>query len=273
MMFLPALFLTITTAMPEVHLTTQQQNAVLEEAQQAYAQGIRLLTTDTVASKESFRRAANRFRLLVDDGIENGKLWYDLGNAELQSGEIGEAIAAYRSAQRYIPSDGRLAGNLEYARSQVVSSIERENTTSMLKRFAFWHTSLPTQVRLSIGMILWFAFWAFITIRFFKSIPGFKSGVTALGVAAIALGVSVGTDIADQHKSHGVLTAKDVVIRKGHGENYAPLINDSISEGIEFDILGKRSNWLHIRLPNGQEGWINQKDAQVVSLDSPYIQS
>lgn len=266
-MTLPVILCVLAFSSPEVHLTHAQQIAVLEEAQSAYDNAIRLQTADPVASKESFRRAANRYQLLVDDGVENGKLWYDLGNAELQSGEIGEAIAAYRSAQRYMPSDGRLLVNLEHARSLVVNPMNSEDSSSMLKRFAFWHKTLPTQIRLTIGLVFWFACWTLIAVRFFIMIPGFKTASVTIGVTALALGVSVGTDIADQHTDHGVLTAKEVIVRKGNGMNYAPMFQEPLHEGIEFDILGQRSDWLHILLPNGTEGWIHGDDAKVVTLD------
>ena len=267
MLTLPTLLCVLAYSSPDVHLTHTQQIEVLEEAQSAYDHAIQLQTADPVASKESFRRAANRYQLLVDDGVENGKLWYDLGNAQLQSGEIGEAIAAYRFAQRYMPSDARLQVNLEHARSRVVNQMNIENSTTMLKRLAFWHKTLPTKIRLTIGLVFWFACWALVAIRFFIIIPGFKTASVTLGIAALALGVSVGADIADQHTDHGVLTAIEVIVRKGNGMNYAPMFQEPLHEGTEFDILGHRSDWLHIRLPNGTEGWIRGDDAKVVTLD------
>jgi|TARA_B100000959_G_C14921317_1_gene599629 tetratricopeptide (TPR) repeat protein len=268
MILIPAFVFLIAASAAEVHLTSEQQSTVLSEAQTAYDNAIALQTSDPVASIESFRRSANRFQLLVDDGIENGKLWYDLGNAQLQSGEIGEAIAAYRSAKRYIPYDGRVTTNLDYARSLVTDPVASENSFSILNRLAFWHESLPTQVRIAIGITFWIAFWTLVSIRFFRTIPVFKSTSIIFGLGSIALGASVSIDFADQHLDNGVLTAQEVIVRKGNGMNFAPVFQDPIHEGIEFEILGRRSNWLHIRLPSGPEGWIQEEDAQIVTLDS-----
>ena len=265
-MTLFAIVLAIAANSTGIHLSHEQQVAVLQEAHIAYNKAIELQTADPVAAKESFRRAANRYQILIDDGIENGKLWYDLGNAQLQAGEIGEAIAAYRTAKRYVPSDGRVKTNLEHARSLVTNQIKSENTTSLLKRLAFWHESLPTQVRLWIGITFWVACWTLVSIRLFRKLPGFKTASISLGVFALALGVSIGADIADQHQDHGVLIAKDVIVRKGNGVKYGAMFKEPLHEGIEFKILGQRQNWLHIRLPNGNEGWIKKESAQIVSL-------
>ena len=267
MLTISTLCCVLSLSSPDVQLSHEQQIAILDEAQQAYDRAIQLQTADPVASKESFRRAANRYQLLVNDGIENGKLWYNLGNAQLQSDEIGKAIAAYRSAQRYMPSDGRVITNLEYARSLVTNPMLAEDSTSLLQRLAFWHESLPTQVRLTLGMFFWFACWTLVATRFFCLIPGFKTASIALGIAALALGVSVGADLADQHQRHGVLIAKEVIVRKGNSLQDAPMFQEPIHEGNEFEVLGNRSGWLHIKLPNGKEGWIEKGSAQIVSLN------
>ncbi len=264
MLTFSTIVLALITTTTEIRLSHEQQIAVLQEAQIAYDHAVELQTADPVAAKESFRRAANRFQVLVDDGIENGKLWYDLGNAQLQVGEIGEAIAAYRSASRYIPSDGRVETNLEYARSLVTNRIDGENSTSLLNRLAFWHESLPTSVRLTLGITFWFACWTLVSIRLFRVIPLFKTASVSFGLFALALGVSVGADIADQHQDHGVLTTKEVIVRKGSGEQYGPMFNEPLHEGTEFEVLGQHQMWLHIRLPNGNEGWIGREDAQIV---------
>jgi hypothetical protein len=247
-----------------VHLTNEQQVAVLQEAQHAYDTGVSLQTADPVAAKESFRRSAERFQVLVDDGIENGRLLYDLGNANVQAGQIGEAIAAYRSASRYIPSDGRLHANLVHARSLVNNPIENKKTKSVLKRLAFWHDALPTSVRLGLGTMCWFAFWGLVSVRIFKGIPGFKTASCFLGFFSIVLSVSVALDIADQHSQYGVIVRDEVIVRKGNGANYSPLFKEPLQGGIEFEIIEQRPDWLHILLPNGSKGWVEENSTLLI---------
>jgi hypothetical protein len=247
-----------------VQLTSEQQIAVLEEAQHAYDTGVSLQTSDPVAAKESFRRCAQRFQILVDDGIENGYLLYDLGNANVQAGQIGMAIAAYRSASRYIPSDERLHANLVHARSLVNNPIEYKKNKTILKRLVFWHDSYPTNVRLGLGMIGWFVFWGILSVRIFKGIPGFKTVSIFLGFLSIVLSVSVGFDMADQRSQHGVIVLDEVIVRRGNGVNYSPLFKEPIHEGVEFEIIEQRPNWLQILLPNGSKGWIEKSSALLV---------
>ena len=251
----------------EVHLTQEQQIAVLAEAQNAYDNGVTLQNADPVASKDSFRRSAERFQLLINDGVENGRLCYNLGNAYVQSGEIGQSIAAYLAASRYIPSDGRLAANLQYARSLVSNPIKENSSTTILEKLAFWHTALPTKVRFALGILCWLAAWGLISLRTIRTIPAFKSTAITLGCFATVLGISVRSDMIDQHLDHGVVVADEVILRKGNGTAFGPMFTQPIHEGIEFEIIEHRPHWLHILLPNGSKGWIQEEDAQLVSND------
>jgi hypothetical protein len=248
----------------EMRLTPKQQATVLHEAQTSYDSGVSLQSADPVAAKESFRRSANRFQVLVNDGVVNGRLWFNLGNANVQAGEIGKAIAAYRSAQHYIPSDGRLQANLMHARTLVDNPIIGTTKRTFLDRLTFWHYTLPTSVRLGFGMMCWFAFWGLVGVRIFKGIPGFKSALCFLGFFSIVLSVSVGLDIATQHLQHGVIVNDEVIVRKGNGVNYAPLFKEPIHEGVEFEIIEQRPEWLHILLPNGSKGWVEESSALLV---------
>ena len=101
----------------QAQLTDLQRGRLLAEAQEAYDQGVSLLPTDPEAANHSFRTAVRRFQQLVDNGLVNGRLHYNLANAYLQSGELGLAILHYRNAQQFIPGDAKLRHNLEYVRS------------------------------------------------------------------------------------------------------------------------------------------------------------
>ncbi len=258
----------VSMAPTNSHLTDSQQQAVLQEAQASYTQGVAMQSTDPVASQQSFKNAANRYQVLVSDGIENGKLWYNLGNAYLQNKEVGEAIASYKSAQHFIPLDSRLRTNLAYARSLVHYPTEGKDSATILKRLTFWHNAIPTQMRLYIATGCWMILFALLSWRLFRWLPAWKTGSVISGVAAVLIGSSVLIDMQDQRKHQGVLIAQDVIIRSGHSLSDAPLFQTPLSEGIEFELVGERTDWLQIQLPDGKIGWIKKQDAQIVSLKS-----
>ena len=64
------------------------------DAQTAYERGIQLRRTDAAASLDAFRESAKLWERIRTAGAENGPLEFNLGNADMESGDIGRAIAA-----------------------------------------------------------------------------------------------------------------------------------------------------------------------------------
>jgi len=62
----------------------------------------------------------------------------------------------------------------------------------------------------------------------------------------------------------GVVVADEVVVRKGNGDGFEPQFEQSIGEGVEFELLERRGDWLRVRLPDGQEGWIRAREAELI---------
>ena len=66
-------------------------------------------------SAEDFLKAAAMYQEILDRGQVSGAVLYNQGNAFMQAGQRGRAIAAYRQARRYLGPDPFLEANLAYA--------------------------------------------------------------------------------------------------------------------------------------------------------------
>ena len=78
-------------------VTTDPENTrmdIARDAQDAYARGITLEELDPAEATAAFARSADGWRRLIADGVVNGRLWTNLGNAELGAGRLGHAIHA-----------------------------------------------------------------------------------------------------------------------------------------------------------------------------------
>jgi len=256
-------------------LTHDQQAAILQEAQADYDLGTSKLKSDAATAAESFRSSAERFQLLVDDGIENGELYYDLGNAWYQAGDLGRAIANYLRADRLMPDDPRLEANLAWARSLVRPQITTEDQEALVRRLAFWHDGWSLRTRITVFAVAWILVWAAMLLRTIRRYPGWNYLAGTLGSIAILIGCSVFIDVAvTRTRTRGVVVANDVVVRKGNAESFQPQFEEPMQQGVEFKVLEERPDWLHIEFNNGASGWIPTSDAEIVkSTDQPILQS
>lgn len=256
-------------------LTHDQQAVILQEAQADYDLGTSKLKSDPASAVESFRSSAERFQLLVDDGIENGELYYDLGNAWYQAGDLGRAIANYLRADRLMPDDPRLEANLAWARSLVRPQITTEDKEALVRRLAFWHDGWSLQTRITVFAVAWILVWAAMLLRTIRRYQGWNYLAGTLGSIAILIGCSVFIDVAvTRTRTTGVVVADDVVVRKGNAESFQPQFEEPMQQGVEFKVLEERPDWLHIEFNNGASGWIPTSDVEIVkSSDQPILRS
>ncbi len=53
-------------------------------------------------------------------------------------------------------------------------------------------------------------------------------------------------------------------MRKGNGEGFEPQFEQPLYEGVEFAVIERRNEWIHIRLPDNKAGWIRRRKAELI---------
>ena len=246
-------------------LSSGQQQQILDEARQAYDGGVAALRTDPVVAAALFEDAASRFEQLVADGVVNGQLQYNLGNAYLQLGQLGRAILHYRAAQQVIPRDPKLRHNLKYARSLTESRIAVTGERALLSALLGWHRSTSVRTRFVVFVTAYTLFWVLLTLNLLASRPWWRWPAVAAGIVWIAMGVSVASDTFGAGENRqGVVLVDDVVVRKGNSEGFDPQFEQPLHQGVEFRVIEQRPGWLSIELPDGKTGWIRAADAGLI---------
>jgi len=239
-------------------LSHEEKQHLFSEATELFREGNGLTATDSQRAENAYHKAAMRFEHLLQDGsVKNGKLYYNLGNTYFLLKDLGRAILNYRRAEHYLPHDSNLRQNLEFAISQRHDQIEEKPQTRILKIFLFWHYDLSQEVRAIIFAVSFITFWLGVTIRLFshKVFPRWILG--CFGVAAILFFSSLLTDsMLQRHNPSGVITAREILARKGDGTNYQQSFKEPLHAGTEFNLIVQRNGWAYIELHNGRQCWI-----------------
>jgi len=71
-----------------------------------------------------YEEAAVKYEEMVASGLQNGRVYYNLGNAYFKQEKLGLAILNHERARRLMPRAEDIRTNLAYARSQIVDKIE-----------------------------------------------------------------------------------------------------------------------------------------------------
>jgi len=268
----PLILCAIATMSSRALCATDVQDTVateLQAAQTAYDQGVESARTDPAAAQKYFAQAANGFDKVVKSGVTNGKLLYNLGNAQVQAKQIGSGIGSYLQAQRIMPGDSQLQSNLAHARTLVKDRFDSGGGILMEDVSDWWHL-ISFNSRLTLAGMFWIAAW--VIAAFLLHQPTAARHETArvlvrraawgLTMCGVILGATVLSDItAAQLWPQGVTTSDGVMVRKGNGDGFDPQFAEPLSQGVEFRVLQRRPGWLLIRLGDGKSGWISATQA------------
>jgi len=211
-------------------------------------------------SPQDFLKAAAIDQEILDRGWVSGAVYYNQGNSFMRAGQRGRAIAAYRQAERYLGHDPLLEANLAYALGTSVPSERRP----LVENILFWQDwiNYPNKFLLAAIAVL-ATFMMLVTALFIRR--RVLTRLIAVGVlASVVLIISAGYDCYRYTAQlHGVTVENKTIVRKGNAESYEPALTAPLDEGAEFQLIEHRGNWLWIRLPGDQQGWIPEQTAVV----------
>ncbi|HBZ56044.1 MAG TPA: hypothetical protein DEO88_11625 [Syntrophobacteraceae bacterium] len=236
------------------------------EAESSFRQANELLRTDPAKAKELFEKAALYFETIQREGeIENGRLFYNLGNTYFRLGNLGKAILNYRKAEKFIPNDINLQQNLSYARSRCLDKIEMKPQTQVLRTLFFWHFDLKGAARAWLLTVFFGLLWLFAGAYLLTKKTWLRWGALGFSVLSLLLAGSLGMEAYQQsHLRAGVILEKEIVGRKGDSSTFEPTFKDPLHMGVEFALVEERKGWFHIELADGRRCWIPESAAGLI---------
>lgn len=247
-------------------MTRETALELLDEATEAFREGNRLLASDPAGAQASYEKATLRLeRIIREGGVENGKLYYNLGNIWYQRGDLGRAIVNYLRAQRYIPNDMQLQQNLSFVRQQRTDTFQESEKRRLLKTLFFWHYDLSSHIRLRLFGAGFLLLWVMAGARLFWKR---RELTVTVGICALVSGllfISLTVESSQyRNNPRGVVIADECIGRKGDGETYQPSFSEPLHAGTEFTLRDDRGSWIYVSLPDERSCWLQRADVALV---------
>jgi tetratricopeptide (TPR) repeat protein len=210
-----------------------------------------------------FDQAIKDYQEIVNLGVKNFKVFYNLGNAYFRQNQLGKAILNYRKALALKPRDEDANANLSFVKLFTLDKIEEQKINpiaNMLHRFLdLW----------SIDEFAMFASFFYtstmilgILMLFRGSRRYLRIGFITFLILMVIFATSLFAKIYFESLDYGVVIAAEVEVRSGPGDNY--ILQFTGHEGLEFRVDGKSEGWLRISLPNGIRGWIPEEAVEII---------
>jgi tetratricopeptide (TPR) repeat protein len=214
-----------------------------------------------------FAEAAEQYEVLISQGIEDGTLCYNLGNAYFKSGQLGLAILHYERALRLMPGDRDTKANLEFANTLIADVVERPDLPSYVAWVVDLYRSLEPGTCAGLLSLMFLAGGGAISILILGRWPRLRvPAIYTLVIAGFFALVGAGVLAGKLYSASGTVDAIVLVpssdVRSGPGETNPQLTE--IHAGLKVSILGSREGWYQISLPNGLTGWVREDQVEVI---------
>ncbi len=244
--------------------STKEAKHVFSEAQASFSLG---LNQQGEQKRLTMFKAAGQFQVLIQKfGIENGNLYYNIGNAYYEAGDIGQAILNYRRAERLIPGSVDLKTNLDQARRDLSLPQAKEAWWADIGRnFFFWHFLLDYSTRRNVFLGAFVLVWGILVWMIFKRHLFLRTAFIATLLLILSFG---GSYLLSSYQLYfvqsGVVTAKKATARKGPGQSYERFFQQALPSGTEFDVVERLGEWWRVRLPGGEDVWLEKANVEPI---------
>lgn len=204
------------------------------------------------------------YEAIVQDGIRDFRVYFNLGNAYYQSGDLGRALLNYRRAQEIWPRDNDVGNNLAQVRMERLDLISDD--TGFSESLAALTTGIFNLSELSVivffAWLVWFAGLAVCILRTEwwdrMRIPFLVSGV-ALMLGLVLFGGRLDTSL--RHPI-GIIIDEVIQVRSGPGESYLELYQ--LHAAAEVYVWAIKNDWVQFALADGRLGWIPSKTLTMI---------
>jgi tetratricopeptide (TPR) repeat protein len=217
--------------------------------------------------RKQYEKAIDTYKKVIQMGYEGVSLYYNLGDAYYREGKIGYAILYFEKAHRLAPGDDDVNHNLAIANTRTVDKIN-----TMPKFFLFqWWESLLALFSLTGWIYLAYVFYIALLLSigfyFFAKRPGFQrysffGGLSSLVLLIITASLLLVKLNRELNVKSAIIIEPTVTVKQGPD----PTNNDAfvIHEGLKVREEDHVNNWVKIRLQDGKEGWMLQKDLRTI---------
>ena len=198
-----------------------------------------------------FVKSIEIYEDLINQGINNHNLYYNLGNAYYRTNQIGKSIWSYKKAYFMSPRNKNIGFNLNLARNKVLRPLDDKNK-SLLIHYLLKFTKMEYLFFCSLLFFIscfLILFKHLINRMFYRFISIFKLFSIFINILVISFLFFY------EDEDIGVIIKNNTnILSEPNDENSTIILKTN--EGYEFKIINTTNNWAEVSFNNGIQGWV-----------------
>ena len=226
--------------------TAAAQGSFFDEGNQRYQEG-------------DFDGALERYAQILDQGLENGELYYNVGNAYFKLGQLGPAILYYERARRLMPGDDDLLANLELARSLTADAVAPLPRFWLFRAVGWWVGLLGRPALIWIVTLAYLVATTSLMAAILRPATPLAFWARRTAIAAAIFTLVFGVNLVVRELGLGaseeaIVMADEATVQSAPSEDTALQIF-TVHEGTKVRIDRRSDDWAEIVLEDGTVGW------------------
>lgn len=203
------------------------------------------------------------YRQLIDSGVDDAEVYFNLATAHARRGDLGRAIQFYERVLRLRPGDDEARQALTTVRAELARKLVTRHPEARVKERPPLFAALASGISsngATIGfLIAWLAAFVLLFGRRFargevaRLVVGVALVAAALG-AVVTGGLLTSKAWSDHGAHEAIVVAEEVHALTGPGQDFDEAW--SAVEGTRVRVLAREGRWVLIRGPNERQGWV-----------------
>jgi tetratricopeptide (TPR) repeat protein len=233
-------------------------SAYAETVDEAYARALR----DYYAGR--YDKAVEGMERLLAVPVEHEDVHYNLGCAYFRSDKLGPAIYHFERAMALDPGAEDARFNLDTSRALVAARVKDEIKGAASEP---WWVRLVSTLSLRSWAIIFLGLWwatlgVLFALRYTHAGPA-RAGLIAVNsiLAGLALSSALllaGRVYLGRRVPSGIVLPDQLAVREG--PDASTKISFTVHAGLRVRLQARGDGWMRVRLANGLEGWVPQRE-------------
>jgi tetratricopeptide (TPR) repeat protein len=221
------------------------------------------IQAEKLYEQKKYDEAILIYESILSSKLTSPKLYYNLGNCYFKTNQIGKAIYNYELAKKINPKDDDTKVNLKIANTKTIDKIENKENyfigalkNSILNYFTSTIWAWISVISLISSLFLFFLF--FILNSMVLKRVGFFIGIISFIVFVGSMVLGYSSLRLKNEINYAIILPHELKVHIEPTSNSDTKF--SLHEGTKVSVINQISQWVNIKLENGNEGWVESSN-------------